>query len=211
MAVTGAHELRLLAPSPHDAQLVKLVAAYAGLLDDLTVVDGQKELQLLTADGGTLRGSNTICRHIAKHGPTGKALLGANADEDALVQTSRTPHAVITCQLPNQEANMQPDRPQLLQVAQWLSARYSMLSPINEEGLQQLDDALLTRTFLLGTSLSLADLVLFGVLHKAVVRPPVELINHWVSLPRAPDAAAAFCMPSLQPPMAWPEPHSCKS
>ena len=58
------------------------------------------------------------------------------------------------------------------QVAQWLSTRYSMLSPVNEEGLQKLDDVLLTRTFLLGTTLSLADLVLFGVLHRAVVRRP---------------------------------------
>lgn len=47
-----------------------------------------------------------------------------------------------------------------------------MLSPVNEEGLQKLDDALLSRTFLLGTTLSLADLVLFGVLHRAVVRCP---------------------------------------
>ena len=60
-------------------------------------------------------------------------------------------------------------------MAQWLSARYSMLSPVNEEGLQRLDDELLTRTFLLGTSLSLADLVLFGVLHPAVVCPFLRL------------------------------------
>ncbi len=56
-----------------------------------------------------------------------------------------------------------------LQIAQWLSSRYSLLSPISEEALQKLDDELLTRTFLLGTSLTLADLVLFGVLHPALV------------------------------------------
>ena len=91
MSVTGPHELRLLAPSPHDAQIVKLIAAYAGLLDSLTVLDGQKELQLLTADGATLRGSNTICRHIAKSGTSGKALLGADADEEALVHVCHIP------------------------------------------------------------------------------------------------------------------------
>ena len=57
-----------------------------------------------------------------------------------------------------------------LQIAQWLSSRYSTLSPISEEALQKLDDELLTRTFLLGTSLTLADLVLFGVLHPALVK-----------------------------------------
>ncbi|EIE26032.1 nucleic acid-binding protein [Coccomyxa subellipsoidea C-169] len=57
-------------------------------------------------------------------------------------------------------------------IAQWLSSRYSILSPISEEALQKLDDELLTRTFLLGTTLTLADLVLFSVLHPALVSFP---------------------------------------
>ncbi|CAL8470271.1 g9813 [Coccomyxa elongata] len=64
-------------------------------------------------------------------------------------------------------------------IAQWLSSRYSLLSPISEEALQKLDVELLTRTFLLGTSLTLADLVLFGVLHPALVSfPSAQLGRH---------------------------------
>ncbi len=62
------------------------------------------------------------------------------------------------------------------QIAQWLSSRYSILSPISEEALQKLDDELLTRTFLLGTTLTLADLVLFSVLHPALVRSAASVI-----------------------------------
>ena len=47
--------------------------------------------------------------------------------------------------------------------------RYSLLLPISEEALQTLESHLATRTFILGTSLTLADLTLFGALHQAVV------------------------------------------
>ena len=47
--------------------------------------------------------------------------------------------------------------------------RYSLLLPISEEALCTLDNHLATRTFILGTTLSLADLTLFGALHQAVV------------------------------------------
>ena len=56
-----------------------------------------------------------------------------------------------------------------MQVSQWMSMRYSMLLPISEEALQTLESHLATRTFILGTSLTLADLTLFGALHQAVV------------------------------------------
>ncbi len=47
--------------------------------------------------------------------------------------------------------------------------RYSLLLPISEEALRTLESHLATRTFILGTTLSLADLTLFGALHQAVV------------------------------------------
>lgn len=56
-----------------------------------------------------------------------------------------------------------------MQVSQWMSMRYSLLLPISEEALQTLESHLATRTFILGTSLTLADLTLFGALHQAVV------------------------------------------
>lgn len=57
----------------------------------------------------------------------------------------------------------------MVQVSQWMSMRYSLLLPISEDALQTLESHLATRTFILGTSLSLADLTLFGALHQAVV------------------------------------------
>ncbi|BDA44302.1 probable aminoacyl tRNA synthase complex-interacting multifunctional protein at C-terminar half [Coccomyxa sp. Obi] len=69
-------------------------------------------------------------------------------------------------------------------IAQWLSSRYSLLSPISEEALQKLDDELLTRTFLLGTSLTLADLVLFGVLHPALVSFPSAQVGRHKNIVR---------------------------
>ena len=50
--------------------------------------------------------------------------------------------------------------------------RYSLLLPISEEALRTLESHLATRTFILGTTLSLADLTLFGALHQAVVGTP---------------------------------------
>ena len=61
-----------------------------------------------------------------------------------------------------------------MQVDEWLSYRYSSLSQLSEEALKTIDDHLLPRTFFVGASLTLADLVLFGILHEAVVScPPV--------------------------------------
>ena len=88
MSVEFSSRFRLLSSSPLDAQLVRLTAAHAGLLDALTVVDNSKELQLIIADGSALRGSNTICRHIARSSAAGKALLGSDADAEALVCSS---------------------------------------------------------------------------------------------------------------------------
>ena len=50
--------------------------------------------------------------------------------------------------------------------------RYSLLLPISEEALQTLESHLATRTFILGTTLTLADLTLYGALHQAVVSHP---------------------------------------
>ena len=156
-------EFQLLAPTADDAQVIRLVTTHAGLLDALEIVDNTKELELITRDGNALRGSNTICKHIAAVSAAGQSLLGGDADGKALVWLHINKFLLVKLQ-----HGFYGDPPPL-QVAQWLSTRYSMLSPVNEEGLQKLDDALLTRTFLVGTTLSLADLVLFGVLHRAVV------------------------------------------
>ena len=85
MSGASSPDLRLLAPTADDARLVRLVTTHAGLLDALEVVDGAKELQLITRDGAALRGSNTICKHIALSSADGESLLGGDADGRALV------------------------------------------------------------------------------------------------------------------------------
>ena len=82
---TSSH-LKLLAPTAEDARLVRLVTTHAGLLDALEVVDGAKELQLITRDGAALRGSNTICKYIAQSSAAGENLLGGDDDGRALVR-----------------------------------------------------------------------------------------------------------------------------
>ena len=67
------------------------------------------------------------------------------------------------------DLGMSPAYRETMQVSQWMSMRYSLLLPISEEALQTLESHLATRTFILGTSLTLADLTLFGALHQAVV------------------------------------------
>lgn len=82
-----AASLKLLSPSLEDARLVKLVAEYSGI-ELLDVVEGSKEVQLITPSGQTLTGSNTICKHIAKSSSKAANLLGSNPEDEALVGTS---------------------------------------------------------------------------------------------------------------------------
>lgn len=85
MSGAPSSTFQLLAPTVEDARLVRLVSTHAGLLDALEVVDGAKELQLVTKDGAALRGSNTICKRIAVSSAAGQSLLGGDADGRALV------------------------------------------------------------------------------------------------------------------------------
>lgn len=57
----------------------------------------------------------------------------------------------------------------LLQVFEWLTWAASELALVSDEKLQHINSHLATRMFLTGNILSLADLVVFGILHPAVV------------------------------------------
>lgn len=57
------------------------------------------------------------------------------------------------------------------QVSEWLSLRHSELLPLTEEAVLRVDARLASRTFLVGGALSLADLALFDVVHRPMVRP----------------------------------------
>lgn len=56
-----------------------------------------------------------------------------------------------------------------LQVFEWLTWAASELALVSDEKLQHINSHLATRMFLAGNILSLADLVVFGILHPAVV------------------------------------------
>jgi len=75
------------------------------------------------------------------------------------------------------------------QVSEWLSFRHTELAPLTEDALLRVDARLLERTFLVGGGLTLADLALFDVVHRAVVRP----------LPALAALAAARAARALRP------------
>ncbi|CAL5218456.1 g137 [Coccomyxa viridis] len=96
---------------------------------------------------------------------SGRALFGSNTICRHLARSS-----------PHSKALLGADVETAAVVSQWMSMRYSLLLPISEEALRTLESHLATRTFILGTTLSLADLTLFGALHQAVANfPPAQL------------------------------------
>ena len=56
------------------------------------------------------------------------------------------------------------------QVFEWLTWAAAELAYVSDEKLQHINDYLATRTFLAGSCTTLADLVVFGTVHPAVVR-----------------------------------------
>eukprot|EP00195_Chlamydomonas_chlamydogama_P011043 CAMPEP_0202890242 /NCGR_PEP_ID=MMETSP1392-20130828/727_1 /ASSEMBLY_ACC=CAM_ASM_000868 /TAXON_ID=225041 /ORGANISM="Chlamydomonas chlamydogama, Strain SAG 11-48b" /LENGTH=435 /DNA_ID=CAMNT_0049573779 /DNA_START=27 /DNA_END=1334 /DNA_ORIENTATION=+ len=73
------------------------------------------------------------------------------------------------------------------QVAEWLLWAVTELTPLVDDKLFKVNDHLATRTFLVGSSLTLADLVVFGVVHPAVVAFPVAQTLHFANLLRWAD------------------------
>ena len=86
MVQTAAY--KLLSPSSQDTYIVKLVASYSGLTENLEILENSKELQLIIQNGQTLTGSNTICKYLAKSGSKAKRLLGSTPEDEALVRSS---------------------------------------------------------------------------------------------------------------------------
>lgn len=68
------------------------------------------------------------------------------------------------------------------QISEWLSYRNTELSPITEENLNLVNKHLLTRTYFLGSHLSLADLCLFSALHRPLANLPVSQVQRFSSL-----------------------------
>eukprot|EP00884_Botryococcus_braunii_P011222 jgi/Botrbrau1/200/Bobra.0022s0180.1 len=103
-------------------------------------------------------------------------------------------------------------------ISEWLSKRHTLLTHITETALSQVDQQLLTRTFLLGNSITLADLVLFAALARAVANFPLAQVDRFVNLVRWYDylqnavdteglfPKSVFQKPSLKPPPPLPAP-----
>lgn len=58
-----------------------------------------------------------------------------------------------------------------VQVQQWLAFVHTQLTPLMDDSLAEVNTWLATRTFLVGTTATLADLVLYAALSPAIVRP----------------------------------------
>jgi len=76
--------LKLATPSPHAARDILLAAAAAGVGLDITT--GADAVCLSSSTGEPIAEHNTACRHLASLAADGgAALLGMNAEEQALV------------------------------------------------------------------------------------------------------------------------------
>ncbi|KAK9808921.1 hypothetical protein WJX72_006429 [[Myrmecia] bisecta] len=87
-------------------------------------------------------------------------------------------------------ASLSPRRTQLLGdtpetqalIAQWLSYRNTDMLPLTDEQLLHVNSALLLRTYLVGSTVSVADLVLFASLHRAMVNLPLAQTERYCNL-----------------------------
>lgn len=111
-------------------------------------------------------------------GPVCEEIARASTSKDALLGTSAESSA---------------------QVLEWLTWVSTELKGLMDDKLYKLNDHLQSRTFLVGRSLTLADLVVFGVVSPAVAAFPAAQIGHFASLLRWYDhiqhtvpAAASF-------------------
>ncbi|KAK9833687.1 hypothetical protein WJX74_002750 [Apatococcus lobatus] len=68
------------------------------------------------------------------------------------------------------------------QIAEWLSYTATSIRPLTDKNLDEINDWLLTRCFMAGPQLSLADLVLFGTLHRAMVNLPRAQVERFCNL-----------------------------
>lgn len=79
-------QLQLHSPSPEQARGVLLVASISGVLERLDVSGAAESLSLVTDEGKTVAGINTICRYVASIGARREQLLGASPEVQAQVQ-----------------------------------------------------------------------------------------------------------------------------
>ncbi|KAG2495304.1 hypothetical protein HYH03_006576 [Edaphochlamys debaryana] len=103
------------------------------------------------------------------------------------------------------QANLLGATPELqAQVAEWLAWASSELTPLMDDKLAKLNEHLLSRTYLVGTSATLADLVIYALVHAAAVGFPAAQTLHfaallrWVDLLQNTEDRAGFMTPRLE-------------
>lgn len=169
------------APTAEAANLLKLVATYCGVASNvaITVTPDVKDVEFV-ADGAPAFGLNTACRSMAGQSPASTQLLGQGAEQQAKVGFLISPPAAGDQEASrrDQELAVSATRPcsmtWLLQVAEWLAFRHTELTPLMDDKLAKMNEWLQSRTYLTGSSLTLADLVLYATVQPAVVSKPAH-------------------------------------
>lgn len=179
--------LSVEATSAEEQQGILFVAAFCGLQNALTVQKGT-ELQLVTSEGQTYTSYTSVCRYLASVSSKSQQLIGSTALDRAKVPSATRTNTTLVPVGMFKYSTRSP----LFQVQDWLSFRNSELSGLSEQQLLkvcdpdalsdlasilvsssylwQVNDRLQTKVYLAGPTVTLADLVLFSTLHRALVR-----------------------------------------
>jgi aminoacyl tRNA synthase complex-interacting multifunctional protein 1 len=112
----------------------------------------------------------------------------------------------------------------MIQIVEWLTFSVTELSPLLDDKLAKINDWLVSRTFLAGNNITLADLVIYGTVAPAVTAFPKAQHGHFCNLLRWYDhihavvdtgslfSAAVFEKPKfVRPPPPAPAPKAAKN
>lgn len=126
---------------PDDAarRTLQLVASFGG---------HQGEVNIAVGDVSDVEFTDAAGAKLSGANTAARCLAGSCPQATALLGTT-----------PEQQAK----------VSQWLTFRRSELTPLIDDKLVKLNDWLLTRTFLAGPTITLADLVVYAAVQPAVV------------------------------------------
>jgi hypothetical protein len=150
----------------------KLVSAYCG--HPLGQPEAGSGLEATTSSGG-LSGVGTVCTFIASASAKGADLLGATPEQQAQVSVAagrrgraRRPAVPPGC-MARDPTPPPPSPTRLAQVSEWLTWATTELGGLLDVKLAKVNDHLASRTYLVGSRLTLADLVAHGTVAPAVV------------------------------------------
>uniref|UniRef100_A0A7S0RH46 tRNA-binding domain-containing protein n=1 Tax=Pyramimonas obovata TaxID=1411642 RepID=A0A7S0RH46_9CHLO len=125
---------------------LKLVAEYCDV--KVAFAASGSDVPALTTPEGTLSGTGTIAQYLV----------------------SKAGNAELVAQLVGTDAKQQ------VEISDWISRATTEFAKVDQPACAAMNTALLNRTFLVGTTLTLADLVVFGALHPTVsALAPAEL------------------------------------